>query len=108
MRRRFSRVPVGSRPFLQEVQDVLQAGLRDVVIPIALTKPGRPLSAHLKELVPPIDPQMPCTIRVLPLRLDDGTQERLLTSLRDAQHFPSSDFQELYHHRWGSETHYHV
>jgi hypothetical protein len=97
-----------SGAFLQEVQAVLQAGLTDVVIPIVLAKPGRPLSAHLKELVPPIDPQMPFTIRVITLSLDDGTQEILLTSLRDQQQFPYSDFQELYHKRWGSETNYDV
>ena len=54
-----------SGAFLQEVQDALQAGLSDVVIPIALTKPGRPLSPHLKELTPPIDPQIPFLLRVI-------------------------------------------
>ncbi len=97
-----------SGAFLQEVQDVLQAGLLDVVIPIALAKPGRPLSAHLKEFIPSIDPQMPFTLRAIVLRRDDGTQEILLTSLRDQQHFPYSDFQDLYHKRWGSETNYDV
>ncbi len=66
-----------SGAFLQEVQDVLQAGLLDVVIPIALTKPGRPLSPHLTELTPPLDPQRPFLLRVITLRLDDGSQEIL-------------------------------
>ena len=97
-----------SGAFLQEVQDVVQAGLSDVVIPIALANPGRPLPARLKELGPTLDPQMPFTIRVVTLCLEDGTQEILLTTLRDQQQFPYTDFQELSHKRWGSETNYDV
>jgi len=97
-----------SGAFLQEVQDVVRAGLADVVIPVALAKPGRPLPAHLKELAPTLDPQMPFTIRVVTLCLEDGTQEILLTTLRDQTKFPYTDFQELYHKRWGSETNYDV
>ena len=66
-----------SGAFFQAVQDVLHAGLTAVIIPIALAKPGRPLSAPLKELVPPIDPQRLFTLRVIPLSLEDGTQEIL-------------------------------
>jgi Transposase DDE domain len=97
-----------SGAFLKEIQEVVQAALPDVVIPIALAKPGRPLPLQLKERVPSIRPQMPFTIRVLTLRLEDGTQEILLTTLRDQAQFPYTDFQALYHKRWGSETHYDV
>jgi len=97
-----------SGAFLKEIQDVVQAGSQDVVIPLALTKPGRPLSPHLRDKVPTIDPQMPFTIRVLTIGLEDGTQEILLTTLRDQEPFPYTDFQALYHKRWGSETHYDV
>ena len=97
-----------SGAFFKEIQEVVQADLPDVVIPIALAKPGRPLPLQLKERVPSISPQMPFTIRVLTLRLEDGTQEMLFTTLRDQEQFPYTDFQALYHKRWGSETHYDV
>ena len=61
-----------SGAFLQEVQEVVRADLHDVVIPVALAKPGRPLSPRLKELVPAIDPQMPFTIRVVTISLGVG------------------------------------
>ena len=51
--------------FLPEVHAVLHAALRDVVIPLALTNPGRPLSPPLTELTPPIDPQLPFLLRVI-------------------------------------------
>ncbi len=91
--------------FLHEVHAVLQAGLTDVVIPVALVTPGCPLPALLKERTPPIEPPGPFMLRVVTLRLADGTQEILLTTLRDQQRFPGSDVQELSHQRWGSETH---
>ena len=97
-----------SGAFLKEIQEVLQADLHDVVIPIALAKSGRPLPPRLKELVPAIDPQMPFTIRVVTITLEDGTQEILLTTLRDHAKFPYTDFQKLYNKRWGSETNYDV
>jgi len=90
--------------FVPEVHDVVRAGRADVVIPVALAQPGRPLPAHLKELAPTLDPQRPFTIRVVTVGLEDGTQEILFTTLRDQTQFPSTDFQELYHKRWGSET----
>lgn len=97
-----------SGAFCQAVQDVVRAGRADVVIPIALAKPGRPLPAHLTELAATLDPQRPFTLRVVTWGLEEGTQEILLTTLRDQTQFPSTDFQELSHKRWGRETNYDV
>jgi hypothetical protein len=95
-----------SGAFLKEVQDAIRAPQNDVVVQIPLQKAGRPLSAQLKALVPELDPTLVLSIRVLKLRLEDGTQEILLTTLLDAPTFAYSAFPGLYAKRWGSETNY--
>ena len=74
--------------------------------------PSRARTAHfLRNCTrgcPTIDPAMVLSIRVVKLTLADGTQEILLTTLRDAAAFPYAVFHGLYAKRWGSETHYDV
>lgn len=97
-----------SAAFLKEVQEAVHADQDDLAIQIPVQTPDRPLPQKLHARVSEIDPAMVLSIRVVKLTLEDGTQEILLTTLRDAAAFPSSDFQGLYAKRWGSETHYDV
>jgi hypothetical protein len=40
------------------------------------------------------------------VELEDGEVEVLITNLMDGQAFPASEFEELYHLRWGAEENY--
>jgi hypothetical protein len=97
-----------SDAFLKEVQEVIDSGETDVVIEIPIRTPERPLSKKLSQRAPDIDPETSLSIRVITVRLDNGTRETLLTTLLDRTAFPISDFQGLYAKRWGSESHYDV
>jgi hypothetical protein len=46
------------------------------------------------------------TVRFVTLRLSTGELEVLATNLLDEQRYPTSEFAELYHYRWGIETYY--
>lgn len=43
-------------------------------------------------------------VRFVSVRLPDGSLEILVTSLLDEELYPTEEFQELYHVRWGQET----
>ena len=45
-------------------------------------------------------------VRMVKVLLDNGEVEVLLTSLLDAQRYPTATFKELYHKRWGVERFY--
>lgn len=45
-------------------------------------------------------------VRFVTVRLPDGKLEVLVTSLVDEKQYPTEEFGELYHLRWGIETHY--
>jgi hypothetical protein len=53
-----------------------------------------------------VDPDTRVPVRLIRVRLPDGTVEVLATSLLDAEAFPATEFAELYHRRWGIETDY--
>jgi hypothetical protein len=97
-----------SEGFLQEVQEAIASAHDDVTIRIPLQKAGRPFPPQLKALVPELDPTQAIVVRVLKLRLEDGTQEVLLTTLLDPAVFVYEDFHGLYAKRWGNETNYDV
>lgn len=46
------------------------------------------------------------SVRFVRVRLSTGEYEVLVTSLRDETAWPSADFLDLYHQRWGVETFY--
>jgi hypothetical protein len=95
-----------SEAFLKEVQEAISSAHDDMEIRIPIRKAARALPHRLKALVPEIDPSLELVIRVLKIRLEDGTQEELLTTLLDAEVFPYEAFQGLYARRWGHETNY--
>ena len=45
-------------------------------------------------------------VRFVSLRLSTGELEVLVTTLLDETTYPTEEFQELYHYRWGIETYY--
>lgn len=45
-------------------------------------------------------------VRLITVRLITGELEVLATSLLDAQHYPTGEFAQVYHWRWGHETYY--
>lgn len=46
-------------------------------------------------------------VRLITLRLNTGELEVLATSLLDTKVYPTEEFADLYHLRWGIETYYH-
>lgn len=48
------------------------------------------------------------TVRLVTVRLKSGELEVLATNLLEEQKYPTADFAELYHYRWGIETFYGV
>lgn len=97
-----------SEAFLQEVRDAVQSEDTDMEIQIPVHTPARPLPKKLLTWIPDVDPTMVLSVRVVKLTLDDGTQEILVTSLRNSEEVPTGEFQGLYAKRWGSEGHYDV
>lgn len=51
---------------------------------------------------------MTLTVRFVRVLLPSGEWEVLMTSLLDEQRYPTADFRQLYHLRWGVETFYGV
>jgi IS4 transposase len=51
-------------------------------------------------------PVTPLTLRLIRVELDNGEIEVLVTNLMDKQRFPSNEFKQLYHLRWGIEENY--
>lgn len=47
-------------------------------------------------------------VRFISLRLPDGKLEVLVTTLLNEQKYPTDEFLEVYHYRWGHETFYNV
>lgn len=60
--------------------------------------------AELKALGLPLE----LIVRFVSLRLPDGKLEVLVTTLLDEEAYPTQEFLEVYHWRWGHETFYHV
>lgn len=58
--------------------------------------------AELKRLGLPLE----LLVRFVSLRLPDGKLEVLVTTLLDEEEYPSEEFLDLYHRRWGHETFY--
>ena len=48
------------------------------------------------------------TVRFISLRLPDGKLEVLVTTLLDEEKYPTKEFSEVYHWRWGHETFYNM
>ena len=97
-----------SKAFLKEVKEAIEADGDDQLVHIPIQTANRPLPEKLKVLRPDLDPGYVLSLRVLTLELDDGSAEYLLTTLLDADQFPSDLFQGLYAKRWGSESNYDV
>ena len=49
---------------------------------------------------------MEIRVRFVTVRLESGQLEVLATNLLDESKYPTHEFKELYHHRWGIETFY--
>lgn len=58
--------------------------------------------AELKRLGLPLE----LKVRFVSLRLPDGKLEVLVTTLLDEREYPTQEFLDLYHRRWGHETFY--
>jgi hypothetical protein len=44
------------------------------------------------------------TVRLIRVKLDNGEEEVLLTTLLDSESYPGSEFKQVYGWRWGEET----
>jgi len=70
---------------------------RSVVVTLQPHKLGEVRRAGLPETI---------TVRLVTVRLETGPLEVLATNLLDEALYPTAEFGELYHHRWGIETYY--
>jgi DDE family transposase len=64
--------------------------------------PRRDQLEELRRLGLPLE----LVVRFVSVRLSTGELEVLATSLLDEERYPTQEFQELYHQRWGLETFY--
>jgi hypothetical protein len=64
--------------------------------------PRRDQLEELRQLGLPLE----LVVRFVSVRLSTGELEVLATSLLDEERYPTQEFQELYHQRWGLETFY--
>jgi len=92
------RCSSGSFLAAQELFRMNRAG-RSVITRIYAPKEER---AELKRLGLPLD----LLVRFVSLRLPDGKLEVLVTTLLEETKYPTQEFLDLYHQRWGHETFY--
>lgn len=94
------RCSTGSFAAAQELFRVNRAG-RSKLVKLFAPADQR---AELKALGLPLE----LIVRFLSVRLPDGKLEVLVTTLLNEQKYPTAEFLEVYHYRWGHETFYHV
>ena len=92
------RCSTGSFAAAQALFHKNQAG---VSVRIELQAPAD-LRSQLRELGLPLK----LRVRFVTVRLSTGELEVLVTSLLDEEQYPTAEFAELYHYRWGIETYY--
>lgn len=92
------RCSTGSFAAAQELFRGDRAG-RSRVVQLRAPADQRPV---LRELNLPTE----LRVRFVSVRLPDGKLEVLVTSLLDAGQYPTAEFLEVYHWRWGHETYY--
>jgi hypothetical protein len=94
------RCSTGSFAAAQELFRLKRAGRSKVV---KLFAPAEQ-RAEFKALGLPLE----LIMRFISLRLPEGKLEVLVTSLLNEQKYPTAEFLDVYHYRWGHETFYHV
>ncbi len=91
--------------FIPELQEMVSSDQSDQILEITLAEKSPAIRAKFKELFP-FNSSPLLSLRVVIVKLEDGTLEFLLTSLLDSQQFPYDIFLELYDQRWGAETNF--
>ena len=86
------------RQFSAETAELFERNEHGVSITVTLSARSRHKEAKAAGL--PLE----LKVRFVTVRLSTGELEVLVTSLLDEQTYPSEEFQELYHLRWGVET----
>lgn len=77
-------------------------GNNDIESQVVTLRPHHSKKKQIEELGLPME----ITVRFVRVVLDTGEVEVLVTSLLDENLYPTEDFKELYHLRWGIETYY--
>jgi len=95
-----SRCSKGSFGLAQELFRINRAGCSKVVT----LKARAQERAELERLNLPLE----LAVRFLSVRLPTGELEVLVTSLLNEQEYPTEEFLEVYHWRWGHETFYKI
>lgn len=83
-----------------EVRKMLQDGELEKAVVFQLSKKEK----ELRELYPDASTDIRC--RLIVVKLPDGSQQILCTSLLDKEQYPAECFAELYHFRWNIEEGY--
>jgi Transposase DDE domain len=94
------RCSTGSFASAQELFRLDRAG-RSMIVKLFAPADQR---AECKALGLPLE----LIVRFISLRLPDGKLEVLVTTLLNEQKYPTEDFLDVYHYRWGHETFYNV
>jgi hypothetical protein len=97
-RRFVCRCPTSSFRIVNQLFQENQAG-RSVTV---ILRPGGKQQAQIRRLGLP----EAITVRFVTVRLSTGELEVLATNLLDEPRYPTEEFGELYHYRWGIETYY--
>jgi len=89
--------------FLRETNKVVDAGLRDAIITIAIFEQWHNVHPDFKQFMNTLDKNTVLTVRVLVFDLIDGKREIIVTSLIDQGEFTYNDIYRLYGIRWNIE-----
>jgi hypothetical protein len=92
------RCPTSSFSTVEQLFQQNQAGCSVVVT----LRPSGKKRAHVRQAGLPEE----ITVRLVAVRLDTGELEVLATNLMDESLYPTCEFKELYHYRWGIEKYY--
>ncbi|GHT26820.1 hypothetical protein AGMMS4957_22230 [Bacteroidia bacterium] len=89
--------------FSKQIQAFAESAQTDCQIEITATSGG---IGRLKEEGIAIDSSASVEVRLAKVKLDNGEEEILMTSLYDPNQYPLADLKEVYFMRWGIETYY--
>lgn len=87
--------------FNKEVKAFVEGDLQSSVIELSANHKAQ---KQLREMGINVSKSTSVTVRLVKVKLDDGSMEVLVTNLLDSNKYPNDCFKELYFKRWGVEV----
>ena len=91
--------------FLKEINEIANAKIKDKILTVPFKRASKDAKKEIAKLFPDHLPTH-ITFRVVVVKLKNGEQEILLTSLISNKTYPRNIFYNLYFNRWGIEESY--